>query len=109
MCVFYMQKCMVYNLFTLLKMHLFPFQEFQRSSIIRQIDLWVVKYFIMALTLHDVKMLVVVKYLQERALPNVFCSQMFLIYIVCCIFDKNPSRFCFQLHKFANILCFAGI
>ena len=56
----------------LLKCIFFPFQEFQRSSIIRQIDLWGVKYFVMAFTLHDAKMLVVAKCLQERALPNVF-------------------------------------
>ena len=32
----------------------FHFRKFQRSSVIRQIDPWVVKYFVMAFTLHDV-------------------------------------------------------
>ena len=47
-----------------------------RSSIIRQIDLLVAKYFVMAFTMRDVKMFFVAKHLQERALPNEFCSQM---------------------------------
>ena len=40
------------------------------------------------------------------ALSNVFCSQMFLIYFVCCIFDSNP------LHGFAfncTILHVSGV
>ena len=32
----------------------------------------------------------------ERALPNEFCSQMFLIYFVCCIFDSSSSQFAFN-------------
>ena len=46
---------------------------------------------LMAFTMLDVKILVVVIVIQERALPNEFCSQMFLIYFVCCIFDSNSS------------------
>ena len=107
MSVFCMQKCIFRKLF--IKNVILPFQELLRSSIIRQIDLLVAKYFVMAFTLCNVKMFVVVKCLQERALPNEFCSQMSIIYFVCCIFDSNSSWFCFQLHKFANILWFVGI
>ena len=49
----------------------------------------------MTFTLRDVKMFVVVDVLQERALPNEFYSQMFLIYFVCCIFDSNSHSFAF--------------
>ena len=49
----------------------------------------------MAFTLWDVKMFVVVNILQERALPNEFCSQMFLIYFVCAFSIAIPHGFAF--------------
>ena len=50
----------------------------------------------MAFTLLDVKMFVTVNVLHERALLNEFCSQMFLIYFVCCIFIAIPHGFAFN-------------
>ena len=56
-----------------------------------------------------VKMYVIFNVLHMGALSNVFCSQMFLIYFVCCIFDSNPLWFCLQLYSFAYIMYFVGI
>ena len=67
------------------------------------------KIYVMAFTSCDAKIFVVVNLLHERALPNVFCSQMFIIYFIYHIFDSNSSQFCFLLHKFPHILCFVGI
>ena len=62
-----------------------------------------------AFTLLSVKVYVIGNVLHVGALSNVLCSQMFFIYLVCCIFDSNPLQVCFPPCSFACVMCFVGI
>ena len=82
----------------------FPFQELLRSSVIRQIDLLVVKYFVMAFTLHDVKMSVVVNvYKREHYQMSFVCKcPSFTLYVASLI--DIPHGFAFY-HTSLQISC----
>ena len=103
-------NCIFHKLFSLLKMHILSFSGNLRSSIIRQIDLLVAKYFVQGIHFAWCQNVCCSKMSTGESITKwvLFSNVPHLLYMSC-IFDSNSSRFCFLPHKFANILCFVGI
>ena len=100
MSVFLYAKMYIFVKKNVLKCNSFHFRNFRDHPVIRQIDLWVVKYFVMAFTLWMSKCCVVVNILQERVLPNEFVLKYssFTLYVALLI--AIPHSFAFYCTSF---------
>ena len=85
-------------------MHMLSFSGNLRSSVIRQIDPLVAKYFVMAFTLRDFKMFVVVKCLwgEHYQMSFVLKCSSFILYVAFLI--VIPHGFAFY-HTSLQISC----